>query len=244
VTRWRSDFRQWAARRLGVPEIRFALERLAAVGFQPITVFDVGAYRGDFARLCLQIWPTCNVACFEALEPKVNELRALERDTGRVQVFDCLLGASAAAGVPFHTSETASSVLSEHHDQGFPVKIYRMRTIDDVVAERFASLPLSLLKIDVQGYELEVLRGAEGALSRFELILCELNLLDIHKGVPLLGEVVRWLDAHEFVAYDICGLTRRPLDCALWQADFIFVPKTSSLRADKRWKRDADLSNR
>jgi hypothetical protein len=39
-----------------------------------------------------------------------------------------------------------------------------------------------------------------------------------------------------FVAYDICGLARRPLDQALWQADFIFVPRASSLRSDKRWQ--------
>jgi len=246
VTRWQSDFRLWAARRLGVPEVRFALERLSAVGFQPITVFDVGAYRGDFARLCLQIWPTCNVACFEALEPKVNELRTLEHLTGRVQVFNCLLGASAAADVPFHTSETASSILSEHHDQGFSIENYPMRTIDDVVAESFASVELSLLKIDVQGYELEVLKGARHSLSRFELLLLELNLLDIHRDVPLLADVIGWLDDQGFIAYDICGLTRRPLDRALWQADFIFVPKTSSLRADKRWKGDrhSDLNNR
>src|SRR5438270_4273772 len=98
----RSQLRQWAARRLGVPDNRFALERISAVGFQATTVFDVGAYRGDFARLCLNIWPSCNVVCFEALEPRVNELRGLERQTGRIQVFDCLLGATAVTAVPLH----------------------------------------------------------------------------------------------------------------------------------------------
>ena len=244
LTRWRSQLRQWAARRLGVPDIRFALERLSAVGFHPITVFDVGAYRGDFAQLCLKIWPECKVACFEALEPRVNELHLLERETSRIQVFDFLLGAKAAVAVPLHIGETASSVLSEHHNQEFPTEEYPMRTIDDVVTEHFASSELGLLKIDVQGYELEVLKGAKHSLRRFELILLEINLLDIHKEVPLLAEVVCWLNNEGFVAYDICGLTRRPLDHALWQADFVFVPKNSSFRADKRWNKDADPNNR
>jgi hypothetical protein len=39
-----------------------------------------------------------------------------------------------------------------------------------------------------------------------------------------------------FVAYDICGMHRRPLDSALWQADFMFVPRHGYLRADKRWR--------
>jgi len=33
----------------------------------------------------------------------------------------------------------------------------------------------------------------------------------------------------------VCGLTRRPLDQALWQTDMLFVPQQSALRADKRW---------
>jgi hypothetical protein len=48
--------------------------------------------------------------------------------------------------------------------------------------------------------------------------------------------LIAWLNERDWVAYDICGLTRRPLDQALWQADLIFVPRNSPLRADKRWK--------
>jgi hypothetical protein len=55
--------------------------------------------------------------------------------------------------------------------------------------------------------------------------------------------MVAWLFGRGFVAYDICGLTRRPLDDALWQADLIFVRNDDPLRRDKgyydrrRWLR-------
>jgi hypothetical protein len=39
----------------------------------------------------------------------------------------------------------------------------------------------------------------------------------------------------DWIAYNICGLTRRPLDRALRQADFIFVARDSELRQNKRW---------
>jgi hypothetical protein len=68
------------------------------------------------------------------------------------------------------------------------------------------------------------------------VILVEVNLLDIHKDVPLVAEIITWLNARHWVAYDICGLTRRPLDKTLWQVDMIFVPHNSSLRSDKRWQ--------
>lgn len=235
LQRYRAKIRDRLARRLGVPDIRFALERLAENGFRANTVLDVGAYRGDFARLCLTTWPECLAICFEALEERVTELRALEGNSGRIQVFDCLIGAATADRVPLHMRETASSVLTEHHDQTGTTRDFKMRTIDEIIAENFASRPISLLKIDVQGYELEVLKGTEQTLPSIQVILLETNLLDIHRNVPLLAEVAEWLNSRGFVAYDICGLTRRPLDKALWQADLIFVPKESPLRSDKRW---------
>ena len=135
----------------------------------------------------------------------------------------------------FHEMETASSVLEEHIPQSAPVRSYPMRTIDDVVVASQMQAP-TLLKLDVQGYEFEVLNGAEKTLPAMAAILAEVNLLDIHKGVHLLDELIVFLRDRDFLTYDICGLTRRPLDKALWQADFIFVPRDSFLRADKRWQ--------
>lgn len=94
----------------------------------------------------------------------------------------------------------------------------------------------SLIKLDVQGYELAVLQGAERTLPRASVLLAEINLLDIHQGVPLMAEVIGWLSTRNWVAYDLAGMARRPLDRALWQIDLVFVPASSPLRADKRWQ--------
>lgn len=230
----KSLLRAKLARRLDVPEIPVALERVAGLGFNPTTVFDVGAYRGDFARMCLSLWPSVEVACFEALPHKIQELNRLATSNNKVRVFPCLLGAASRANVPLHLLETASSILEEH-GAATPVALYDMRTVDAVIAEE-GLRPPDLLKLDVQGYELEVLKGSEGALPNVQMILAEVNLLDIYKGAPLLSEIIGWLAERGWAAYDICGLTRRPLDSALWQADFIFVPLESPLRASKRWQ--------
>jgi FkbM family methyltransferase len=230
-----SNIRKYLARKLRVPEIPFALERLRAVGFQPTQIFDVGAYQGEFAQCCLSVWPKAKVACFEAQEHKVTQLEQLASQQPAISVFAGLLGAEVREQVPLHLVETASSVLAEQIPQNFPVQFYPMRTVDQIVREHFSDRRPDFLKLDVQGYELEVLKGAEKSLPQMQVILAEVNLLDIHQNVPLLAEVVAWLNHRDWVAYDICGLTRRPLDQALWQADFIFVPRNSPLRANKRW---------
>lgn len=232
----RANIRKYLARKLRVPEIPFALERLQSVGFQPRQIFDVGAYQGEFAQCCIKIWSQTKVACFEAIEHKVVQLKELSSQNPAISVFPGLLGAQAWEQVPLHLSETASSVLVEQISQNFPVTFHPMRTVDQIVQEHFGERSPDLLKLDVQGYELEVLKGAEKSLPNIQVILAEVSLLDIHQNVPLFAELIAWLNEREWVAYDICGLTRRPLDQALWQADVIFVPRNSPLRADKRWK--------
>ncbi|MEH2348520.1 MAG: FkbM family methyltransferase [Nostoc sp.] len=231
----RKKIRQYLSRKLQAPEITNALERLAKLGFKPTQIFDIGAYQGDFTNLCIKYFPKSRVACFEVLEHRVQQLRQLASQNSVIQVFPVLLGAESQEKVQFNEAETASSILIEQVQQNFMVKSYPMTTVDTIVYEHFNSYAPDLLKLDVQGYELEVLKGAEKSLTQTQVILAEVNLLDIHKNVPLLAEVVGWLNERDWVTYDICGLTRRPLDQALWQADFIFVPRNSPLISDKRW---------
>ena len=49
----KQQIKQYLIKKLGVPEISSSLERLSKLNFQPNQIFDVGAYRGDFANLCL-----------------------------------------------------------------------------------------------------------------------------------------------------------------------------------------------
>ena len=232
----KDQIRKYLTRKLELPEISLALIRLADIGFQPKLIFDVGAYRGDFAKYCFNTWYNTKVCCFEALAEKVIQLNHLAKENTNLRVFPFLVGAENQDKVALHEAETASSVLTEHTVQNFPVNYYSMKTIDSIVEESFPDNPPDLLKIDVQGYELEVLKGSEKALAQMQVILVEINLLDIHQNVPLMADIITWLNDRDWVAYDICGLTRRPLDRALWQADLIFVPRNSPLRTDKRWK--------
>lgn len=228
--------RERLARRLGAPSIADSLARARRCGLMPGRIVDVGAYHGDFARLSRRLWPSTELICFEPLEQSRAKLLAWARTQPCVAVHDCLLGEKNQESVPLHVAETASSVLREHVNAGLSSTYCRMRRLDDVCAESAPASVRSLIKLDVQGYELEVLRGSEVCLRDADALLIEVNFLDIHRGVPLLTEITAWLAARGFVAYDICALTRRPLDQALWQADLLYVPESSPLRADKRWR--------
>ena len=233
-TKLRKLLRRWLVERFDVPEIPRALARLKTQGLRPRVIYDVGAYRGDFALTCLDIWPEANIVCFEPLPHRIPDLKKLARRWPSITVDPTLLGAAERDAVQLFTAETASSVLVETAAPQQKSVFCRQTTIDAVSARmgEFADL----IKIDVQGYELEVLKGATAALPHAAAILAEINLLDIHCDVPLLADIVGWLSDHGFVTFEICGLARRPLDKAMWQADFVFVPTNSPLRADKRYR--------
>ena len=110
-----------------------------------------------------------------------------------------------------------------------------MRTLDQVVEGTQFAAP-DFLKLDVQGFELAVLRGGLRALQSAEAALLEVNLMETYKGAPLLNETVTFMEDHGMLAYDFCTFYRRPLDNALWQVDMVFVRKDSPLRASQRWE--------
>ena len=56
----------------------------------------------------------------------------------------------------------------------------------------------SLLKIDVQGFELEVLKGATGLLPEIDAVSVEASDVELYEGQALLGEIERFLDEAGF----------------------------------------------
>src|SRR5579863_10751470 len=123
----RAALRRRLARRLNLPEIPVALANLKSRGFSPRTIFDVGAYQGEFALECLKLWPEATIACFEPLPHMRPVLDAVAARHRRVQVHAVVLGARETEAVTLNCAETASSVLREHH-QGHPTIQCRQTT--------------------------------------------------------------------------------------------------------------------
>ena len=121
--------------------------------------------------------------------------------------------------------------MSERSGLSRTTEARRLRTLDSLLED---VRPPGLLKIDAQGYELEILRGASRVLPAFEAVLLEIAVIEINEGAPLLHEVIAFMKSLGFVTYDILEIHRRPLDGALNQVDIIFVREQSDLIADKR----------
>ena len=111
-------------------------------------------------------------------------------------------------------------------------------TIDGALTEEGLGEPL-LIIVDVQGAELDVLRGARESLAEAEVAVLEVSLFGFQKGAPQFSDVVLFMKRRSFVAYDIIHGNNRPLDGALGQVDIVFVKEPGIFRQDHSWARSS-----
>lgn len=220
---------------LGAPTMGGGLLGLRERGVRLSSVVDVGACIGDWTRLCRKVFPEARVLM---VEPQGRHAAALQaeqqRSGGLVTHVQALVGPPGMTQADFVVLDsgegTGSSVLPEASDVPRHVETMAVCTLDELIARHGPAAP-QMLKLDVQGFELEVLKGASAALSTAEFVLLELSLWPYNVGAPLAAEVMAWLDARGFRAYEVIDLSRRP-DGVMVQVDMLFVRGDSRLLAD------------
>jgi FkbM family methyltransferase len=172
----------------------------------PELVLDVGANDGGFARLALKAFPSSRVHCFEPLQQPREALQAwLRRERiERVQVWPFALGeCEEIARMHEHIEHSASSSLlatTPLNHEKFP-QVSRQRTVEVSVTtldrwmerESIGVPARSLLKLDVQGFELSVLRGAPRLLQYIGACITEVSVVPLYDGQASFRELVNLL---------------------------------------------------
>jgi FkbM family methyltransferase len=192
------------------------------------TVVDVGANRGQFALFCRTEFPQARIISFEPLSAPAAHFRKIFGNDELVTLHEMALGSVAGRSIMHVTAEDdGSSLLAVGDTQAIlfgtrevASQAVTVRRLDEVVTSAMLSAA-ALLKIDVQGFEMEVLRGAVGILSSFRSVYVECSYLELYSGQALINEAIEFLYSAGFTlagvfnqAADDCG---RPV-----QADVLF----------------------
>jgi len=218
----------WArlADREGAPNMLAGLLRLHDSGFRPRRAVDVGACQGDWTRLWHRAFPDCWVLMVEPQPRHYDTLaRMLAQDGANVGLAPVLVGPPSMGHAEFHVLDdgaggTGSSVLPEL--SGVPRKSLQLPVVTlDSVLDAHGGGTVDFLKLDVQGFELEVLKGATRTLASVPHVLLEVSLVNYNAGAPLLHEVVGWMVERQFHVREILD-TSRARDGQLVQVDLLF----------------------
>jgi FkbM family methyltransferase len=236
-----SQRRRRRRRLRGTPAARLGLGHLDSLELlellepaPPAVIYDIGANVGTWTCLAKSIFPHARV---EAFEPLAMHFEGFRRWTAPwpddVRLHACALGASAREAT-MHVMDfsDASSLLplSAIGADEFKVKPVGIQPVTIVTLDSFVAreklAPPDLLKLDVQGYELEVLRGAEACLAQARAVLCEVSFRPFYSGQPLFSKVQEFLEQHGLVLHAL-GAGTRP-GAPLAQTDALFLRSDSS----------------
>lgn len=204
------------------------LRHVASLGFQPKVIYDIGAATGEWSRMAHGIWPNAKIVGFEPNARERPHLEATKRDIPTFDYRQCFLGKERKV-VEYFDNDTQTSLLDDSA-KGVKTKS-EMRVLDEMIASGEIPPP-EFLKLDVQGFELEVLSGGERAMASAEAALLEVNVYHLSPGQPVVMDVLEFMRARGFEWYDVMGLLRRPADDAMSHWDFFFVRRTSPLWRD------------
>ena len=220
------DVRRYSATRSASWRRAALLHRLAVD-----LVVDAGANVGDYAAELRRSGYTGRIVCFE---PVASVFAVLEARSAHDDAWEChrlALGATdGEAVINVGGSTRTSSLLAlapglEASDdwRSERTELVRVATLDSLLESAFRDARRVLLKLDVQGAELDVLAGAPAAIGRVVALEVELPLRQFYVGQPTHRAIVDALDDLGFGAVSIEPGYVEPRSGAMTYADALFA---------------------
>jgi FkbM family methyltransferase len=165
------------------------------------TIIDVGANQGQFALASTKKFPNANVISFEPLPEQYENFKVNLRNSKKVKIYNLALGEKVGI-IDFyrndHSHASSALPISEEQKKAIPetartTKIQvGINRLDEVIQVNEIKGP-SLLKLDVQGYERNVLEGATKLLPTIDYLVFEASFIPMYQGEPLFNEMHLYL---------------------------------------------------
>ena len=216
------------------------LQDLATRGIDCKSIVDVGANKGLWSMMAKAVFPD---ARFLLIEPQLEMEEPLHKICSQYPQMQYVLAGAGPENTEMVLTvwkDLLGSSLLPPTEQGLQnsgqQRTIPIVTIDSLLQQMQFPLP-QLVKMDIQGFEIEALKGATTLLGHTEVFILEVSLIpfDNHPDLPLLYDVVQFMQQRGYVTYDFAGFGRRPYDGALGQCDICFVKESGSLRRSNKW---------
>ena len=198
-------------------------------GYYPDTIIDIGAHHGNWTNSMKTIFENSKYYLFEANDH--SELNQFKNDEN-VKVFNVLLNDKIDKVNWYQKKDTGDSIFKEKTNYFENCKIIERETIDlntyilqNNILQESKNI---LIKIDCQGAEIPILKGATSILEKTDFIILEMPLFgQYNEGVPNFLEHISFMNSIGFIIYDI--IDNHYINNFNMQVDVLFINKNHNL---------------
>lgn len=194
-------------------------------------IIDGGANIGETTEMFLSQYKNPTIYCLEANQALENTLKDKFKEKENVHIIIKAFG-NKTEEVSFNISNNhpSSSFLEitdlnrAYHGNLTERKEEKKVPMVKLEEEFFASPIIDILKLDVEGYELEILKGAEKILPKIRIIMAEVWFADDYKNAPYFSDVEKYLRENNFILLNLYNPYTHK-DMQLTVADAVFLNK-------------------
>jgi len=221
------------ARKLRVPLPLYRLFQRVRMLTPVGSIFDVGANIGQFSEWAAKCFPETPIHAFEPLSNCLEDLDKVAARFPRIQTHAFALGDESGEVEMYENDFAPSSSLlpmTDRHREIWPKTAQdkktriRVRTMDEFTRETDIEGPI-FLKIDVQGFELNVLRGGEQTLKDVAVIMSEVQFDAFYENQTDFLQLQNHLAERGFRFLEFADERRLRDEQRLVYADAVFVRK-------------------
>jgi FkbM family methyltransferase len=213
-----------------------ALAQLRNVGYNPDLIIDVGA--ADGTPPLQSVFPESQFFWIEPLKEFEPALKKLQQKLKGEYLITAVGSSEGNFVLNVHNDLHGSTMLNEidGKDSDGTQRQIPVTTLNKLsTIHNWKTFSKILLKVDVQGFELEVLEGSKEILSNVEVVMLEVSFFRFLKNAPDFYDIIIYMKNIGYVVYDIVGGINRPLDYALGQKDLLFVKENGFFRRSQGW---------
>jgi len=205
-----------------------SLELLELLPISPRVVYDIGAHVGTWTLLAKSVYPNAEIFAFEPLVSHCEQYRATTAKLQNVNLHQVALGSKPGIFEMKVTDRSDSSSLlrmTKACQDAFGLRFERpvevqVERLDDYRCRHNLRNP-DLIKLDIQGFELEVLLGAPGVLRNTRAIIAEVSFKELYTDQCRFDELVSHLAKSGFFVHALGHSTA--LGRPLLQSDVLFL---------------------
>jgi FkbM family methyltransferase len=178
------------------------LWKLKNSGFEPKVIYDIGSCVLHWTNEAKLIWPDAEIICFEALD-----ILKFLYEENNVKHSMNVLSDQDNKELKFYVNYKflgGNSYYKENDDHYYPEDLYEIKhamTLDTIVKTNNFPLP-DFIKIDVQGAEVDILKGALNTLQNTKRMVIELQSDDYNRGAPKVNESLPFIESLGFKCTD------------------------------------------